>query len=84
MGANNKVITNIKIAKVELEARMNMRLDEFKYETVISIDMKLSDLSSHKPSYSYDRPSADCIKWPLLKSPRKHPMHQTSPNIYIP
>ena len=32
MSASNKVRTNIEIGKTELEARMNMRLDEFKIE----------------------------------------------------
>ena len=45
MSANNKVSTNIEISKTELEATMNMRLDEFKYETVNSFDTKLSYLT---------------------------------------
>ena len=45
-----------------------MRLNEFKFETVISIDMKLSSLSSNKPSSYYDQHSADIIKFPILKS----------------
>ena len=45
MRANNKVSTNIEIAKPELEATINTRLDEFKSETVNSIEMKLSALS---------------------------------------
>ena len=49
-----------------------MRLNEFKNETVISIDMKLSTLNSNKLAYSYDQPSADLIKWTLLKSPGKY------------
>ena len=49
-----------------------MRLNEFKSETVSSIYMKLSALSSNKPSSSYDQPSSDIIKWTLLKSPEKY------------
>ena len=45
MRSNNKISTNIEIAKPELEATINTRLDEFKSETVNSIEMKLSALS---------------------------------------
>ena len=45
MSANNKVITKIEISKTELEATMNMILDEFKYETFSSFDMKLSTIT---------------------------------------
>ena len=62
---------------------MNMRLDEFKSETFSSIDMNLSTINSNKYPYSYDQPSANLIKWSLLKSPGKTPMHHNSPNIYI-
>ena len=49
-----------------------MKRDELKYETLISIDIKLLTLSSNKyPSY-YDQHSADLIKWPILKSPDKY------------
>ena len=51
---------------------MDMRLYEFKYETVISIDMKLSTLYSNKPSLSHDQTSDDIIKWPPPKSPEKY------------
>ena len=69
MGAKNKFSTKIFIAKTELEATMNTRLDEFKLETVIYIDMKLSAISSNRLSSYYDQHLADLIKWPLLKSP---------------
>ena len=46
---------------------MNMRLDELKYETVVSIDTKLPALSLNKPSSYYDQPLADLIKLTLLK-----------------
>ena len=45
MRANNKVSTKIEIAKTELEAKTNMRLNEFKCETVSLINIQLSDLS---------------------------------------
>ena len=44
-----------------------MRLNELKSETVSSVDMKLSDYSSNKPSSYYDQPLADLIKLTLLK-----------------
>ena len=69
MSAKNKFSTKIFIAKTELEATMNTRLDEFKLETVIYIDMKLSAISSNRLSSYYDQHLADLIKWPLLKSP---------------
>ena len=47
---------------------MNMRLYELKSETVRSFDMKLSALTSNKPSSSYEQTSADLIKWKLIKS----------------
>ena len=51
---------------------MNMRLDELKSETVISIGMEISDLSSNKPYFSYNQPLTDIIKCPLLKSLEKY------------
>ena len=50
---------------------MNMVLYEWKYEKFISFDMKLSDITSNKPSSYYEQPYSDLIKWPLIKSPRK-------------
>ena len=60
-----------------------MRLDEFKSETVISIDMKLSNLNSNKPLSYYDKASVDLIKCPFLESPEKyfHASHFTK-HIY--
>ena len=45
MSARNKVSTNIETERIELEATINIRLDKFKYETVIYFDMKLSDIN---------------------------------------
>ena len=45
ISTRNKNITKIEISKTELEATMNMILDEFKYETVSSFDMKLSTIT---------------------------------------
>ena len=72
MSTRKKFSTNIEIGKTELEEKINMRLDEFKYGIVRSFDMKLSDPTSNKPCYSYDQLSADIIKWKLLKSPEKY------------
>ena len=35
--------------------------------------MKLLTLTSNKSPSSYDQPSADIVKWSLLKSPEKNP-----------
>ena len=83
MSANNKVSTKIGIAKTELEATINMRLNEFKSETVSAIDMKLSILNSNKFTSSYNQPSADLIKWTLLKLPGKYShVSQFTTNLY--
>ena len=68
MNNNNRVGDKIEIEKTELEATMHMVTDEFKSETVIFIDIKLTALSSNKQSFSYDQPSDDIVKWRLLKS----------------
>ena len=44
----NKVNTKIKTAKIEPDATMDMILDILKTESFISLDMKLSALTSHK------------------------------------
>ena len=74
----NKVGIKIETAKTEPEEIMNTILDELKTEikydnTTIfkSLDMKISALTSNKPSYFYDQPFANFIQWPLLKSPEK-------------
>ena len=48
MSTINKVNTKIKTAKIEPDATMDMILDIFKTESFISLDMKLSALTSHK------------------------------------
>ena len=84
MVANNKVSTDIEISKIELEATMNMRLNELKSETVSSIHIKLSTLKSNKPSSSYYQPSAGLIKLVSLNGHfssclENMPMHHNSP-----
>ena len=61
MSAKNKFSTKIFIAKTELEATMNTRLDEFKNEIKAdktsefnSLNMKLPTLNSNKPYYYYE------------------------------
>ena len=71
MSTNKKFSINIVIEK-KLEATMNMRLNEFKPETVSSIHINRSSLSSNIFSSSYDQPSADLIKLTLLKSSEKY------------
>ena len=51
---------------------MNMKLDEFKSETFISIDTKLLTQNSNKYLSFSDQPSSDLIKCPLPKSPEKY------------
>ena len=46
---------------------MNTRINEFKSETVTSIDTILSAINSNKNYSSYDQPTADLIKLPLIK-----------------
>ena len=62
---------------------MNIRLDEFKSETFISIEMKISTINSNKYPFYYYQPSADIVKFPLLKSSEKINIHNNSPNIYL-
>ena len=59
MSSINKVSTKIETEKIELEATMNTKLDEFKTEiktdnttTFNSLNMKLSTITSNK-NYSY-------------------------------
>ena len=47
MGASSKAITKIEIAKIELEAAMNMIINGFKSEIGSYIYMKLSPLISN-------------------------------------
>ena len=49
-----------------------MNSGEFRSKVSSSIEMKLLTLNSNKYPSSYGQPSADIIKWPLLKSPEKH------------
>ena len=61
-----------------------MGFNEFKSETVISLDMKLTALALTKFYYYYDQPIANIIKRPLKKFTENIPMNQNSPNIYLP
>ena len=49
-----------------------MKIDEFKAEASSSTNKTVSPLSSNNYNYSYNEPSVDIIKWPLLKSPNFH------------
>ena len=51
-----------------------MKLDEIKSDhvkTINSLDIKIPSITSNNPSLSYEKPSADLTKTPLLKSPDK-------------
>ena len=55
MSNNNKVSTKFEISKIEVEETMKMKKGEFKYETLISIYMKLLILNLNKSPSSYDK-----------------------------
>ena len=59
-------------AKKENLEWLKNNFDEFKAEASSSIDMKYYALNTYKSPSSYDQPSADLIKWPLLRSPEKY------------
>ena len=72
MRNNNKISTKFDTERKENEDYFKMKLDKFKPRAYSSIDMKAFSLNSKKSTSSYDQPSADIIKWPLLKSPYFH------------
>ena len=53
MSTNNKVSTKIEIEKTEIETKIDIWLVIYKSETVISLDMKLSYITSNEPYSSY-------------------------------
>ena len=78
MSANNRVDRNIEAEKSELESTIEMKFDEIKADhvkTFNSFDMKISSITSNKPSSSYEQPYDDITKWTLLKEPEKSHMH---------
>ena len=74
MSIYNRVGRNIEAEKWELEATIEMKIDEIKsyhVKNIYYLDMKISDITSKKPSSSYEQTSAHITKFPLLKSPEK-------------
>ena len=82
MSAGKRFSTKIEIAKIELEAKIYMRLDEFKYYTVRYFVMKLSAITLKRKYSSYDQTSADLINCPLPNSPEKY-SHASQFNKHI-
>ena len=66
---NHKITLKLDTERKENEELFNNILDKFQSKATISIDMKASDINSNRYPSSYDQPSADIIKCPLLKSP---------------
>ena len=69
---NNRVGSNIETSISELEAKIETELAKITADnakTTKYFNMKLSVITSKKPSLSYEQPSSDLIKCPLLKPP---------------
>ena len=56
----------------ENEELLKNNIDKFKSKSSRFINNTVSPLSSNNYPYSYNQPSADIIKLPLLKSPGFH------------
>ena len=69
---NNKISTKFGASRTENEDYFKMQFDKFKTKASSSIYTKMFNLNSNKYTSSYDQPSADIIKWPLLKSAYFH------------
>ena len=89
MSANNKQSTKTKTGKTGPEAKIDIRIDKFKNEikadtttTFIFFDMKLSVLLQVNLILPPTNPSADIIKWPLLKSSGKY-LHASQFNKHL-
>ena len=84
MSVSNRVVRNIESTKSALEATIEMKPDEIKADhmkIINSLDMKISSITSNKPSLSYEQPYSNITKWPLLKSSDKysHELQFTKP-----
>ena len=87
MSFNNRFGRNIEAATWEIEATIEMKIDQIKADhikTINQLDMKISSIASNKPSSYYEQPSTDLTKYPLIKSPVNLHMHHYSPKIYPP
>ena len=72
MSVNNRLSSNIEAEQSELEATIEMKIDEIKADNVKTIntsDIKISAIALKKPSSNYEHPSSDITKFPLLKLP---------------
>ena len=74
MSSRNQVITNIEVSQSKIEAVIDIKFNKIladKTKTFKSFNMKISDLTSNKPSSSYEQHSSDIIKWPHFESHEK-------------
>ena len=72
MSVINIVDSRVESEKSEPEATIEMKLDDIKaghMKTIDSIDVKISSITSNKPSSYYEQPYNNLAKWTLLKSP---------------
>ena len=69
---NKKSITKFDTERIENEEYFKMKFYGFKSTESSPIDTGIPNLSSKKSTSSYDQPSSDLIKWPLLNSPDFH------------
>ena len=65
--------TKFEIVRTEHDEYIKTKFDKYKSEISSSVDMKILTLSYKKYTSSYDQPSSDLIKFPLLNSPDFHP-----------
>ena len=66
----NRVGSKIESAKSYPDAIIEIKLYEIKaghMKTNNSLDIKISSITSNKPSESYEQPYSDCTKWTVLK-----------------
>ena len=74
MSVRKRVVSNIEAEKSEFEATLELELDHIKADyikTIYHLDTKISAIASNKTSSSFEQPSHDIIKFPLLKNPDK-------------
>ena len=68
----NKFETEMKEDEEILNTKIDTNIDDLKAESPSSINQTFSPLNPQNSHSSYNRPSADINKWPLLKSPGFH------------
>ena len=75
MSVSNRFVRNVEASKLDLEATIEIKSDWIKSDHIKIIDslgIKISAITSNKPSSSCYQPSAEFSKWPPLKSPNKY------------